>query len=275
MSIKDILVHVDSSPGCASRIDIAAVLARRFSATVKGLFPIAVPSFAPFAPLPPSAALSRTIAQCVDEAREAAALAREKFVEALRHRGARGEWETAEGLPAACIIREAFAADIVVLGQHDPEHPAALSSPADVILACGRPVLVVPRAGNFDRIGDNILLAWNGSREANRTTHDAIPFLREAKSVTVLTILSDGNEGIAACADIVPHLAHHGVAATAEELPAEEAGTSETLLSRAADMGADLIVMGAYGHSRARELVLGGATREVLQHMTIPVLMAH
>jgi nucleotide-binding universal stress UspA family protein len=137
-------------------------------------------------------------------------------------------------------------------------------------------VLVVPRYGTFDTVGERVLVAWNGSREATRAVHDALPILKLATKVTVLSIDPERDTGDRIpSADIALHLARHGVAAEGTSTVGLDISVGDLLLSRAADLGADLIVMGAYGHSRMRELVLGGATRHILQHMTVPVLMSH
>src|SRR5215471_6305021 len=142
----------------------------------------------------------------------------------------------------------------------------------------GRPILVVPYVGNFADLGRRVVIGWNASREAARAVNDAMPLLTSAETVTVLTI--DPREGPRAHgelpgADISLHLARHGVKAEIERTVSADLPVGEVLLSRVADLGADLLVMGAYGHSRARELLLGGATRSLLRSMTLPVLMSH
>ena len=123
-----------------------------------------------------------------------------------------------------------------------------------------------------------MLVAWNGSREATRAANDALPILQRADRVVVLAINPGGGidgHGEVPGADLSLHLARHGVSAEAQQVQAEDMNVGEMLLSRCADEAADLLVMGAYGRSRVRELVLGGATRHVLEHATLPVLMSH
>jgi nucleotide-binding universal stress UspA family protein len=123
-----------------------------------------------------------------------------------------------------------------------------------------------------------VVIAWNSAREAARAVHDAMPLLIAAEAVTVLTIdPREGPQGHGELpgADISLHLARHGVKAQVERTVSADLPVGEVLLSRLADLGADLLVMGAYGHSRMRELLLGGATRSLLQSMTVPVLMSH
>lgn len=244
MSISDILVHVDTSPACRMRLWLATELARRFKAYL-----IAVGS---------------------DEA----ALAEERFMIMLSEEDLRGEWQTAVGLVASYVARQARAIDLVVLGQRDPDRSGDLDAPEDVILACGRPVLVVPYAGEFDRVGEQALVGWDASREATRAVHDALPFLAMSKATTLLTVDPD-EDAREPSEDLVRHLARHGVRAAAEARESGDRAVADVLLSWAGALGCDLIVMGAYGHSRLRETILGGVTRDMLRRMTLPVLMTH
>ena len=146
------------------------------------------------------------------------------------------------------------------------------------MLSCGRPVLVVPYAGNFADVGRRVLVAWNGRREAARALHDAMFLLADAEAVTVIEI-DPPAPGVAApaasAAQLAAALMRRGIAAKAETETSGDIGVGDLLLSRTADLGADLIVMGAYGHSRVREFVLGGVSRDLFRHMTVPVLMSH
>jgi nucleotide-binding universal stress UspA family protein len=119
-------------------------------------------------------------------------------------------------------------------------------------------------------------VAWNAGREASRAVNDALPLLTRAKVVRILAINPDrtGEHGEEVGADVALHLARHGVNADVSVV-GSDIGDADMLLSQVSDFGADLIVMGAYGHSRARELILGGMTRHVLHHMTVPVFMSH
>jgi nucleotide-binding universal stress UspA family protein len=149
-----------------------------------------------------------------------------------------------------------------------------------VILGVGRPVLVIPHSGEFPVIGERVLVAWDASRLATRAVNDALPLLESAREVVVMAVNPRTEEGERGhgeipSADICLHLARHGVRAEAQHLYADDLGVGPLLLSRAIDEGIDLIVCGAYGHARWREIVLGGVTRHLLEHMTIPVLMSH
>jgi nucleotide-binding universal stress UspA family protein len=151
-----------------------------------------------------------------------------------------------------------------------------LTQPERRNVGCGRPVLMVPFAGRFETVGTDVLLAWSATREAARTIIDALPALKRARIVRVLALNPDrsGHHGESPGADLAVFLARHGVRVEVHSEPTV-IDPGAALLSRAADFGSDLLVMGAYGHSRWRETLLGGTTRTVLESMTIPVLMAH
>ena len=212
---------------------------------------------------------------------EQAGKTREVFEQAARQRDISVEWRAMGEGPEADPALHARYADVAILGQIDPdsdEMAAIRPHPERVALASGRPILVVPYAGQFETIGRRIVVAWDASREATRAVNDAMPLLAAAEMVTVLTI--DPHQGPAGHgelpgADISLHLARHGVKAAIERTVSAGVPAGEVVLSRTADLAADLLVMGAYGHSRARELLLGGVTRTVLNSMTVPVLMSH
>ena len=143
-------------------------------------------------------------------------------------------------------------------------------------MTSGRPILVIPYIGRFATVGSRILVGWNNSREATRAVNDAMPLLAKAISVTVLEASARNSAtDDATGADITRHLTRHGINAEITRTVTSSISTPDLLLNHAADMSADLLVVGGYGHSRLRELVLGGVTRELLRHMTLPVLMSH
>jgi nucleotide-binding universal stress UspA family protein len=276
MGLKDLLVHVDNDPACSSRVDVAVALAAKHGAHLTGLHATGWPRLPGYVEieLPPSFREEQQ-----RHLEELARQAEERFHERARRRGILGEWRLDTGDIVGAMRLHARYADLTVVGQgidlRDAPYDLAFL-PEELALGVGRPVLVVPRYGAFDTVGERVLIAWNGSREATRAVHDAIPLLKRATKVTVLSIDPEHDSGSREpSADIALHLARHGVAAEAASTVGLDIGVGDLLLSRAADLGADLIVMGAYGHSRVREMVLGGATRHMLQHMTVPVLMSH
>lgn len=281
MRFKDILVHLDFSAQSTSRLRLAADLARRHEAHLTGLLVIDV-----MTPMLMAgdggggAVLGDLLEEMRQDALAAAAKVEAGFRETLRREGLAGEWRLVEGFAPSQVAMQARYADLLILGQPDPE--GALTNAAAVLeqalFASGRPVLVVPFAGDFVSIGQNILVGWNAGREAARALADALPLLAAARSVTVFSINPAGGEdghGEEPGADIALHLARHGVRVTVERTEARGIEPGDILLNQAADTMADLLVVGAYGHSRLREMVLGGVTRTLVRQMTLPVLMAH
>ena len=184
---------------------------------------------------------------------------------------------TDDGLPDSLLLHARYS-DLVVIGQPDPGQQPPLASapyPQELVLHCPRPVLMIPWAGQFEHIGQRVLIGWDGGMAAARAIHAALPLLRRAQLVTLAVINPDhkwGAHGQQPGADMAQYLARHKVAV--EVLTRDgEPDAGDCLLSLASDQGTDLLVMGCYGHSRFRELVLGGATRTVLHSATLPVLM--
>ncbi|HUH83154.1 MAG TPA: universal stress protein [Stellaceae bacterium] len=280
MALKDILVQVDDRRGATARIEVAAALAGAHGAHVAGLFVIEPINFAGIAtPMGATGAYETVLEQHLTWRRAVGEALGEKFIATVEGAGGSAEWRIVVGDPGRLVPLHARYADLAVLAQSDPDDEAVGAGVAELaLLGSGRPVLVVPYIGARAPIGRRVLAAWNATREAARAINDALPLLARADSVTVLSI--DPRHGIAGdgdlpAADIALHLARHGVRAEAAYTVAEGVGVGDIILSRAADLGADLIVMGGYGHSRLRELALGGATRTMLQEMTVPVLLSH
>ena len=276
MGLKDLLVHVDNDPACSSRLDVAAALAAKHGAHLTGLHAMGWPRLPGYAEVElPRNFLGEQRRHLDQRARQA----EERFHEQTHRHGLRGEWRVDTGDVVGAMKLHARYADLTVVGQGidlGDAPPDLVFLPEELALGVGRPVLAVPRYGTFETLGERVLIAWNGSREATRAVHDAMPLLSLATKVTVLSIDPERDpEPRVPSADIALHLARHGIAAEADWTPGLDIAVGDILLSRAADLGADLIVMGAYGHSRVREMVLGGATRHVLQQMTVPVLMSH
>lgn len=292
MPIGDILVRLDGTEPSDACLELAVDQAHRHGARVIGLYVADVLRTVELAIGAAGRANSATLAMLVDRTHEGilgdAAEIEARFRERLRRRGVEGEWRFVQDRPPGeAVASHARCADFAVLGQDDPHARRPLdrelpdwgpSVVERVLFSSGRPVLVVPYAGRFETVGRRVLVAWNASREAARALHDALPFVARAETVIVLTVdprrRADGHGDVPA-ADIASHLARHGVRATVAREAVESLGEADALLDRAADMSADLIVAGAYGHPRLRELLLGGVTRALLDRMTVPVLMSH
>ncbi len=276
MSYKTILVHIDPGKRCLVRVDVAIRLAQRHDAHLVALHAIA--SFEP-----PGYVVAEMGPALIEAQREAAAkeLARSKS-EFDRQVSAAGfsnvEWRSAVDDLVDAMTLHARYADLVVIGQTDASENSHVPAdfPARLVLAAGRPVLILPTVGGFPTIGKRILIAWNPSREATRAVTDAIPLLQHADSVYVMAVNPKAREhGTVPGADIGLYLARHGVRVEVKTDHGAEIDVGNELLSRAADLDVDLIVMGGYGHTRLKEWVLGGATRTILKSMTAPVLMSH
>ena len=279
MSIKNILVHVDDTDRIDRRLDVAVGLARTHDAHLAAIYAIPEPYISAYVGggyIP-----AEVIESQAERANERAAEAKTRFEEGVARLGIEAEWREAEGDAADVVSLNAKYADLTVVGQANPDDPENYPNPglpAEVALGAGRPVLVVPYVGAAQEVGHNVLVAWNGSREATRAVNDALPILKRADKVTVLAVnprKGGSDHGDIPSADIALHLARHGVRAEASQTVSNDIDVGDILLSRLSDLGADLVVMGAYGHSRMRELMMGGVTRDLLRHMTIPVLMSH
>ncbi|KZE25866.1 universal stress protein [Crenobacter luteus] len=278
MSYKSLLLHVDSGPRAAARVAVALSLAEAFDAHLTGLFVAPSPLNDAGLPLSPYHSTGGASANPVEAS---AARARETFENAARQTGfARFEWRQYIGAPIEDLVLNARYHDLVILGQGDPAARVdALPAdfPQTIVLAAGRPVLLIPHSGEFGLPGRRALIGWDGGREACRALTDALPLLARSEHTRVLTIDArpGGAHGERPGSDVALYLSRHGIQVETMNDYAASVDVGNLLLSNAADIGADLIVMGAYGHSRLREIVLGGATRTVLQAMTVPVLMSH
>lgn len=277
MALKDILVHVDRSAHNGARLDAAVALAADHDAHLIGLHVLRRPVIPGYI----RAEISEEVLKISDQLVAAdAGRAEALFNERIASAGVKGEWRCVEGELLPTLTTHARYADIAVVGQRDPSGEQGTDEPSmpdQLVLSVGRPVLVIPFVGAYPVIGSRVMVAWDASRLATRAINDALPFLQRAKSVAVIAVNPTGDDadGEIPSADICLHLARHGVNAEAQHVYADDLGVGEMLLSRAADEGCDLMVIGAYGHARWRELVLGGVTRHMLTHMTLPVLMSH
>ena len=215
--------------------------------------------------------------------REENSAMKEAFEAATRGRAVVGEWrdDDADAFGVGDrVLSYARAADLVVASQTDPEWPGSdrLDVAGRLAMESGRPVLIVPNTGLHERVGERVLVAWNARREAARAVYDALPILQRAKEVKVIWVNPQSEREFAQdvpAADICTALHRHGVKCGATERVRPRIGVGETLLACANDFAADLLVMGCYGHTRLREFVFGGASRHVLAHMPVPVLMSH
>lgn len=279
MTYKTILVHCDAAPKVGQRLAVATELAERFDAHLVGVHarpPLEAPMF-----FEGGVAMDALFASYEASAAADQAAARQAFEKAVKqHRIASHEWRVTDGFIDSELVVQARYTDLLVLGQTDPDArtPTPSDLPEAVVLASGRPTLVVPHIGVKAPIGESVLLCWNASRESARAAADALPFLRRAKKVVVLVVdprTSPDGHGAEPGADVAHWLTRHGVNVTVQRDVAADSDVGGVILSRAADIGSDLILMGVYGHSRVREMVMGGVSRTLLASMTVPVLISH
>ena len=277
MSYKTILVHCDASRTVDRQLDVAIELMKRFDAHMVGLHarrPFEAPTY--FDTGVSMAPLFEAYEQGANADQAAAQAAFDKAVGA-KHLPA--EWRVVDGYPDDELAVGARYADLLVVGQADRKNisPTPNDLPEVVALATGRPVLVVPNGGAPKAPGKVVMLCWNASRESARAAADALPFLKAAQEVILLIVDPHAAEGHGpeAGADAATWLARHGIKVSVQREVAGDDDVGDVILSRAADHGVDLIVMGVYGHSRLREMVMGGVSRKLLTSATVPVLMSH
>lgn len=276
MAFKDILVYVDATKMAPSCLDVATMLAASHEAHLTALH-VSAPPFI-MGDFGPGGAVE-VIHWQEEQARLLAERAEQEVAAARQRSGCAIEWRRAAGEVPATVQLHGHYADLIVVGQGGrPEDPSMVADllPETIVMGCGRPALIVPMYGKFPRVGERVLIAWNRTREATRAVHDALPMLARAKTVQILEVNPPAErQPHISGADVALHLARHGVKAEVEGATVSDIDVGATILSRAADLSADLLVTGAYGHSRLRELTLGGVTRHLLKHMTVPVLMSH
>lgn len=279
MTIKSILVHLNDRRRAAGLLAPVVALARQSDAEVFGLHVapgmalIAAPS------IPYGADVVEAVAAA--ERREAEALA-EAFRAATGSISARAHWRVEQARQpdlAECVMQAGRTADLIVASQADPDWDMApvLDFPERLALESGRPVLMVPRAGRFEILSRNVLIAWNGKREAARAAFDALSLLAPGSSARILVLddgrnaaaLSAGAEQLARAFDL------HGISTDVRLAPVAGRPIGRAIIEECTATGADLLAMGAYGHTRFRELVFGGATRYVTHNLAIPTLFSH
>jgi len=273
MNLRSILVHLTASPRCEARLNLAVDLARRNGARLTGLFSqIAPPHRVGMAAEWPS-----------QEYRDAAEIARAAFARATDGIDAhyqdlnRGSEEDL----APQFVDYSRHFDLVVLGQRKPDNsliPPDL--PEQIIVQSGRPVLAVPYVGGFSSVGARPVFAWSDSRASARALSDATPLTGPQSAALVVSLAKPGDDQALAYRHkslelAAEHLAHHGVTAQTEQIVLGEIGLMDALLNRAADHGADLLVMGAFGGGGYPLFSRGSGSRYLLKHMTLPVLFSH
>lgn len=281
MPYKTILVHLNDRRRAGHLLKPAIALAARWGAHLIGLhaYP-SIPQLSAFG----SRLGGEAVGSIVGAARQDSEHIHAVFERMTANQPFVAEWLEIKAMGAdiaELVMERGRAADLIVASQADPAWDLApiLDFPERLAVESGRPVLVVPNEGHFDRIGRSVMVAWSGTRESARAAFDALPLLADADSVRVLGVAEpaaggDGRNGLPDTA-ITAALARHGVKVSALSSAPGNKSVTDEILARLADVDGDLLVMGAYGHSRFREFIFGGVTRHVVRHMPVPTLFSH
>jgi nucleotide-binding universal stress UspA family protein len=275
--IKDIVVNLSTVKAGGAALDYAVAVAGVLDAHLAGIAFI----YDPIVPMSGAGYMPAEVIETQQTDNEAAAKAAiDRFAEAARRAGISAEPLTLSASLAGAgdqFGRIARRFDLAIVGQAEPE-----TSTVDEIIAettlfeSGRPMIMVPYIQKGPLKLDNVMVCWDGSRQAARAIGDAMPLLAKAGRVEIVIITNErGKEHEIEGADMGEHLARHDLTVEVNRIPGGGIDVADALLSHAADSGADFMVMGGYGHSRLREFVLGGVTHSIFRSMTVPVLMAH
>lgn len=280
MAYKTIVTYFTSPIRADALIESAIAVAQRFDAHVIGLYVVPPVEIYVAAEVPITADIADVQRRhYTEEAEQIQA----SFEKAFNDAGVSSEWRVADATGSTVpetIMAHARCADLTIASQDQglEEYGSRHKVAEEVMFAGGRPVLFIPTAGSYPKIGDHVTVAWDGSREAARACFDALPFLKEAKDVKILSVNPDETAMSGANlpgSELANSLSRHDVRCEASHTTTDGISVADELLSRLSDQGSDLLVIGGFGHSRVRELVFGGVTRHILAHMTSPVLMVH
>jgi len=277
MAIKNILIHIDNSAACEHRIDAAIQLAVQHEAQLSGIY--VIPDF-PTATYYEAQISADIIAEIDKEALETAKLAQRKYIDMASKAGFSLTVVIEKGNPISILDEYARFTDLFVLGQNHPEDPENMSEALadNLVLEVGAPCLIVPYTSPRQFATKRVLVAWNASREAARTLKDAIPILKNADYVEELLVNPSQHEAGKDSIQgkrVSSFLMQHGIKSEIQVKTGNKSKPGDTIIARAYEIDADMIVMGAYGHSRLREIILGGVTRKLLKQMTVPVFVSH
>lgn len=278
MTYKSILTYLDSSPRLDERIKVSLELTERFDAHLNGIAPTGLATSMPGDYL---SVTTDFVEEMQSHLNEIAKTAADTFEATCRQSTVNTyESHVVVGNSMDTLLQHSRHNDLVIIGQAEPTGPSKGATPGfveQIILVSGRPVLVVPYIGVKKPIGKHVIVGWDAGRESARALTDALPILQAAEQVELVSVApanAKRDEDEVVGAEIALFLARHGVKVQFKQITSNM-DVGNTLLSHAVDFDADLLVMGAYGHSRIREWVMGGTTKTILQSMTIPVLFAH
>jgi nucleotide-binding universal stress UspA family protein len=277
MTVEHILVHVEPGAACEARLKYALALAKGFGSRLTALTVTVSPTEIPAAMIGDAQLFNAAI----EAADESVAFARKQFEPLMSSTDVVTQWRNGDGNPVEVVSAEAGRADLLILGGRNRD---ALDGgfytldATDVVMTCGRPVIVLPENATGQFSMKRIVLGWKNTRESARAVHDALPFLKKADEVLLTEVTSSGSPNRhyeIPIGDMADHLRAHGVNLTVHQLRDSARGAGDILVEFAGERAADLIVAGAYGHSRMREWALGGVTATLLQNVGIPCLLSH
>lgn len=269
--MKDLLVHLNDTDTLDDRLHLTSKLAGHFNAHVTGLYVkrhISLEIYGSYVD-------PNVFTKFEDQQGEKSEKAKALFEADIASGKLDGEYVEATGDSSQELIFRAGAHDLVIVAKYDIDrHFENMAHvPTNVALGAGRPVMIVPEFTEQSTIGKSILVAWNGTKEATRAMHDAMPFLKSADYVNLVTFTPEGQASDVV--DITSHLQHHGVTFDLMHSHAKESEIVDRLAHFEEKFNSDMLVMGAYGHSRFREYVLGGVSQSVFRSTSIPVLVSH
>ena len=282
MTIRNILVHADGSEESVQTIRSARRIAGAFDANLSGF--CVLPDVAVAAAVADGAmANAQLISDMQKTAEDRAAAAEEIFRRETGTPAREVDWTLADATLSGAhdaAVTTAFYTDLVVMGRYDGEKPDGRDPglAADIAIGSGRPLLLIPTAAGESAFGRKIMIGWKESRESARAIHDAMPFLASAGTVIVATVVDRSTDDAAAESGerIKDMLASHGIEAVFHTLPAgDDESTSASLVAHALRSGADMLVAGAYSHSRLREGLFGGVSKSLFESCPLPVLVSH
>lgn len=276
MRFRDMLLSVEPFRNGSALIENAVAFAKKQGSNLTGLYTVELFDFPGYVQAQiPKEVLENYRSVHTEEAERAEAAFRDACTSADIH----WDWRCVEGERAQTVIENARLSDLILLagGRNKGEEPTGEST-SRIMLESGRPVLLIPPTPMGEDTGSRVLLAWNGQREAVRALHDALPLMESAEWVKIVMVNPDVEAPDSSAlpgSELCRHLARHDIKAEAREVRAKGKSDGAALLALAKEENANLIVMGAYGHARWRELVIGGVTDHVLRHAKLPVFLSH
>lgn len=279
MFIKDIMVLCDAGDANDYRVESTFLIAKVFEAHVTGMHLIPYPVIPVYGGTFPEP-IPYYASDQLDEANAVEKNLKSRFEKKATELEIPHEWKSIDGVDVRYIIDNARYSDLVVVPQGYSRFGEENTQKIDSYLSIqlGRPLLIMPDLKKIFTLPKRVIIAWNESHEAARAVHDALPFLQLAEQIQVISISKtdeDEKANMIYCDDLRKHLTHHGLNLEVVSIDQSVKGTGATILESAIEFDADLIVMGAFGHSRLKEVVLGGVSRYLLNHTTIPLFLSH